>query len=122
MKQPVDTVPHLLMLHKLATVGLLDASLHSCDEAGLIFEHPGNCVFHQLLGILAVGKGQLLESRFNIGREMYFHAFKIRENQAGGQPQQKAYTLPKYAGVGTAGGGVLRESWRSPKSHVLWHP
>ena len=64
------------MLHKLATVGLLDASLDSCDEAGLIFEHPGNGVFHQLLGILAIGNGDLLKSRFNVGREMYFHVLQ----------------------------------------------
>ena len=75
MKQPVDAVKHVFVLYKLATVGLLDASLHSCDEEGLIFEHPGHSVFHQLLGILAVGRGHLPELRFNVGREMYFHAF-----------------------------------------------
>lgn len=37
-------------LYKLATVGLPDASLHSCDEARLIFAH-------QLLGVLAIGIG-----------------------------------------------------------------
>jgi hypothetical protein len=55
------------VLYKLATVGLLNASLHSGDEAGLIFEHSGNSVLHQLLGILAVGIGHLLELRFNVG-------------------------------------------------------
>ena len=55
------------MLDKLATVGLLNTSLHSGDEAGLIFEHPGNSIFHQLLGILAVGGSHLLELRFNVG-------------------------------------------------------
>jgi len=64
------------MLYKLDTVGLLDASLHSVDEVGLIFEHPANSVFNQLLRTLAIGKGHLLEPRFNIGREMYFHAFQ----------------------------------------------
>jgi hypothetical protein len=34
-----------------------------------------------LLGVLAIGKGHLLEPRFNVGREMYFHAFKVRENR-----------------------------------------
>jgi hypothetical protein len=29
-----------------------------------------------LLGILAVGNSQLLEARFNVGREMYFHALQ----------------------------------------------
>ncbi len=81
MKQPVDTVNYVFMLYTLATVGLFDASLHSCDEAALIFEHAGNSVFHQLLGVLAISKGHLLEPRFNVRREMYFHAFKVRENR-----------------------------------------
>ena len=83
MKQPVDTIKHVFVLYKLATVGLLDASVHSCDEAGLIFKHAGNSVFHQLLGVLAIGGGHLLKPRFNVGREMYFHAFKIREKRRG---------------------------------------
>ena len=81
MKQLVDTVNQVFVLYKLATVGLLDASLHSCDEAVLIFEHAGNSVFHQLLGVFAIGNGHLLELRFNIGREMYFHAFRVRANR-----------------------------------------
>jgi len=64
------------MLRKVAPVGLLNASLHSRNEAGLIFEHPGNCVLHQLLGILAVGTCHLLEPRLNVGREMYFHGLQ----------------------------------------------
>ena len=67
LKQPVDTVQHILVLYQLAPVGLLDAFLHAGDEAGLIFEHAGNSVFNQLLGVLAIGKGQLLEPRFNVG-------------------------------------------------------
>jgi hypothetical protein len=46
---------------------LINASLHSRDEAGLIFQHPADSILHQLLGILAVGTGQLLEARFNVG-------------------------------------------------------
>jgi hypothetical protein len=34
-----------------------------------------------LLGILAISKGHLLEPRFNLGREMYFHAFQVRETR-----------------------------------------
>ena len=85
MKQPVDTVKHVSVLYQLATVGLLDASLHFCDEASLIFEHAGNSVFHQLLGVLATGRGHLPEPRFNFGREMYFHAFQDTANPACGQ-------------------------------------
>jgi|HubBroStandDraft_1064217.scaffolds.fasta_scaffold142547_4 hypothetical protein len=32
------------MLDKLATIGLLNAALHSCDKAGLVFEHAVNGV------------------------------------------------------------------------------
>jgi hypothetical protein len=35
-----------------------------------------------LLGVLAIGKGHLLEPRFNVGREMYFHAFKDAKPKA----------------------------------------
>src|SRR5437762_13285937 len=81
VKQPAGTGKHIFVLYKLAPVGLLDASLHAFDEACLIFEHAGNSVFHQLLGVLAIGRGHLLEPPFNAGREMYFLPFKIRENR-----------------------------------------
>jgi hypothetical protein len=42
----------------------------------LILEHPDNSVLHQLLGILAIGRSHQLELRFNVGREMYFHALQ----------------------------------------------
>jgi hypothetical protein len=84
MKQPVDAIKHVLVLYKLAPVGLRDAPLHAGDEAGLIVEHPGNRVFDQLLGALAVGSGYLLESYFDVGREMYFHALKVREKRIRG--------------------------------------
>jgi len=74
VKEPVDTVNHIPMVDKLAPVGLLDASLRSRDEAGLIGEHPGDRVPHQLIGVLAVGGGHLLELRFDSGWEMNFHA------------------------------------------------
>jgi hypothetical protein len=90
MKQPVNTVKHVFVLYQLATVGLLDASLHSCDETGLIFEHAGNSVFHQLLGVLTIGRGHLLEPRFNVGREMYFHPSKVREIRVSGNTEQQS--------------------------------
>lgn len=79
------------MLDELATVGLLQASSHPGDEAGLIFEHASDRVFHQLLGVLAIGRGNLLELRFNIGREMYFHPHKVRESRARSNPAGIAY-------------------------------
>jgi hypothetical protein len=36
------TVHNQSVLCRLAATGLLDASFHSCDEAGMIFEHAGN--------------------------------------------------------------------------------
>ena len=69
------------MLDKLATVGLLKTSLHSGDEPGLTVEHPGYGVLYYLLGVLAVGNSHLLEPRFNVGWEMYFHALKVREDR-----------------------------------------
>ncbi len=77
VKQPVDTATHLAMLYQLAPVSLLNAPLHACDEAGLVLKHAVNRVFHQLLSILAIGRGHLLEPCFNIRREMYFHALKV---------------------------------------------
>lgn len=94
MKQLVDTVNHIFVLYKLATVGLLDASLHSCGKAVLIFEHAGNSVFHQLLGVLATGKSHSLELRFNVGREMYFHTFKVRETRARQHRKESAGNPP----------------------------
>jgi len=85
VKQPVDAVEHVFVLYKLAPVGLLNASLHSCNEASLIFEHPRDGVFYELLGILAVGNGQSLEARFNVGREMYFHGPRVRKGCAHGK-------------------------------------
>ena len=71
MKQPVDTVEHFFMLYKLATVGLFNSPLHACDEAGLVVEHAVNRLFHELFGILAIGRGYLLKPCFNIGRRAY---------------------------------------------------
>ena len=104
VKQPIDTVKHVFVLHKLAPVGLFDAFLHPGDEAGLIFEHTGNSVFNQLLGILAMGKGQLLEPRFNVGRKMYFHT-----PQDTRKPEMKQHGKRKHVQLvaGSAEVGVL---------------
>ena len=73
MKQPVDTIKHVLVLYELAPVGLRDAPFDTGNVTGLIVQHAGNGVFHQLLGILAIGRGHLLEPRFDVGGEMYVH-------------------------------------------------
>jgi hypothetical protein len=60
VKQPVDAIKDVFVLYKLATVSLFYATLHASDEAGLILKHAGNSIFHQLLGVLAIGNGELL--------------------------------------------------------------
>jgi len=76
MKQPADASNHVFVLHELAPISLLNTPPHPYDEAGVIFEHPRNRVFHQLLGVLAIGGGHLLKPRFDVGREMHFHALQ----------------------------------------------
>ena len=78
VKQPVDTVTHILMLYKLATVSLLNAFLHSSDEAGLIFEHTTDSFLHQLLGGGAIMVRDLRKLRFLLGSEVNFHAFRVK--------------------------------------------
>jgi len=73
----------------VAAIGLLDASLHACDEAGLAFEHAGNCVFHQLLRVLAIRRSHLLEPGFHVGREMYFHELQVTRKPAVRQPEER---------------------------------
>jgi hypothetical protein len=77
VKQPLDAVTYFLMLYKLALVGLLNALVHTCDEAGLLLKHAIHCFFHQLLSILAIRRGHLLEPHFDVRREMYFHTPKV---------------------------------------------
>ena len=98
MKQPFDTVSHCLVVNEFASVGLLNAPLHPCDETSLIFKHPSHGVFDQLLGIFAVGDGQLLEPRFNVGREMDFHGLRVRQILPSGKVGLKV----KLEGVRTA--------------------
>ena len=66
------------MRHNLATISQLEASLDSGREARLIVQHAGNCVFHQFLNILAVGRCHLAEPSFDLGREVDFHTSKVR--------------------------------------------
>jgi hypothetical protein len=96
LKEPVDSVKHVLVLDKLAPAGLLNTSLHAGYEAGAIFKHAGNGVFHQLLGVRAIGGSHLLEPRFNVGREMYFHAL-----QGTRKPAARQHGRPKPRANGT---------------------
>lgn len=61
-KSRFDAPHHVVVVDKLASLGLRNAFLHTDDEAGLIFQHAGNR--SQLLGVLAAGKGDL---SFNVG-------------------------------------------------------
>ena len=55
------------MVDELASVRLRDAFLNTGHETRLIFQHAGNRVFYQLLGVLAASKGHLLKTFFNVG-------------------------------------------------------
>jgi hypothetical protein len=81
VKQPVDTVEQVFVLDQLALVGLLDAFLYPCEEAGLIFEQAGG---QQCLSPVAQHpfhwQGPLGAAAFQRQGKMYFHAFKVREN------------------------------------------
>jgi len=65
------------MVDKLVTVGLVNPSLDPGDETGVAFKHTVNSLFYQLLGILAIGRGDLLEPCFNVRCEMYFHTPRV---------------------------------------------
>jgi hypothetical protein len=108
VKQLVDTVKRLFVLYKLATVGLLNASLHSCDEAGLVFKHAINGLFHQLLSILAIGSGHLLKPSFNIRREMYFHTSKRRDGNGKCQSRLRCLRATAAAAFRAVGTSYLR--------------
>jgi hypothetical protein len=66
------------VLYKFTAVRSIDALIDAGNKTGLIFEHAVDSVLHQLLDVFTVGKGHLLETRFSLRREMYFHAFKVR--------------------------------------------
>ena len=107
----VNPVYHFLVVNQFAAIGLLHASVHSGDKAGLIFKHAVNGFFHQLLGIFAVGGGHSLEPRFNIGGEMYFHT--PRDGSHGCQADRSARAGPTlFAGfiaeLPEAAGGARR--------------
>jgi hypothetical protein len=48
-------------------------------EGNLIVNQAQDCILHQLLGIGTGSCGKLGKLRFLLWREMYFHAFKVRE-------------------------------------------
>lgn len=72
---------HVFVFYQVAKVGLLDAFLNPGNKPGLILEHVGNSIFNQLLGVLSVGNGHLLQARFDFGREMNFHPFRLRKKR-----------------------------------------
>lgn len=79
-QKPGDAVRHLIVVDKFAPVGLCNAIVYADHKSGLAFEHVGNCVLDQLLGILANCLRHLLKPRLHIGCEMYFHALRLSQN------------------------------------------
>ena len=100
MKQPVDAGKHVFMLYKFSAVCLFDALLNASDEASLIVQHPSNGVFHQLLGVLAAGRGHLLEPCFDVGGKCTSMPFQGTRKPATRQtraPEVAQKTLPPVA-------------------------
>src|ERR1700679_3429556 len=98
LKKPVNAIKHVPVLDQLATVGLLDAFLNACDEAGLIFKHAANSIFDKLLCVLAIGHRYLLQACFNVGRETNFHAARLRNKRLwgnGGTVKAKPVKAPR---------------------------
>jgi hypothetical protein len=50
-------------------------------ERNLILNKAQDSILHQLLGICTGFGGELRKLRFLLWREVYFHAFKVRENR-----------------------------------------
>jgi hypothetical protein len=69
------------VFYQLATISLLNAFLNPDDKPGLIVEDAGNSILNQLLGVLAIGNGHLLQARFDFGREMNFYPFRLRKKR-----------------------------------------
>ncbi len=67
------------MRNQFIPVGLLNSPSHPGKKAGLVLEHPGNSILYHLFDIPAARISHLLETGFNVGWEMDFHALKIRE-------------------------------------------
>jgi hypothetical protein len=78
-QKPGDAIDYVIVVDKLAPVGLRNAFTHSVNKEGLAFEQAGNGVFDQLLSILAICMCHLLKPRFNIGCEIYFHALRLSQ-------------------------------------------
>ena len=57
------------------------ATVHRFDEAALLVEIPRLDFLHQLVGIGALLSGGLRQFRFEFGREVDFHAFRLGENR-----------------------------------------
>lgn len=66
LEQPVDALHHVLMVYEFAAFRCCNSLFKPGDKTGVTFQHPGNSLFHQLLGVLAIGKRHLLEPRFNV--------------------------------------------------------
>jgi hypothetical protein len=89
MKQRVDTVKHVLVLYKLATAGLPDASPHSRDEAGLTFEHAVNNVFTICSASLPLAEATCRSLVSTSGEKCTSMPSKIRKTRRGGNAAQR---------------------------------
>ena len=93
---------HFFFFNELAPVGLGDAFSDGGAKAGLFLKQAQGCVLHQSLGVGACVDGDLGKPGFLLGRETYFHAFKVRENRHSGKRRRSAVADPQRG----AGEGV----------------
>lgn len=72
---------HFPFVNELAPVGLRDTFPDGGTKARLLLKQAQRCVLHQSLGAGACVSGDLRKLDFLLGREMHFHALKLRENR-----------------------------------------
>jgi hypothetical protein len=70
--------------YELAAIGLGNPFPDRGPKAGDLLQQTQGGVFHQTLGVGPCLGGDLRKLRFLLRREMYFHGFRVRENQMGG--------------------------------------
>ena len=70
----LESSVHLFFLDELSPISLRDPFLHSGSKAGIFLQETQSSFFQQTRRICAPVAGNLLQLRFLLGSEMYFHA------------------------------------------------
>jgi len=72
--QPLKPGSHFIVFDEFAAVRLRYSALNGRYKACLVFQHPLNSIFYELLGVFSGGDRHLLQARLHIRREVNFHA------------------------------------------------